>query len=69
MRKLKAVTSVLAILGGINALVKQVLFWSTPEYHTLLISREIANSSLLFLAGMILLLTIWNYEGIKKEMN
>lgn len=68
MRKLKAVTSVLAILGGANSLLKQFLFWNTTEYHTLQISQEIANSSLLFLAGAIMLMTIHNYQEIKKEM-
>jgi hypothetical protein len=67
MRKLKQVASVVMFVALFDAVVNQVLFWTTEEYHTQAIATRIGNASLLALASLVLLTTIWNYNAIKKE--
>ena len=67
MRRLKQIASIAMLVALADASVNQILFWTTYEYHTPQIAMRIGNGALLAMASMILLITIWNYNEIKKE--
>ncbi len=67
MRKLKIVASIAMFVALFDAIVNQILFWTTEQYHTQAIATRIGNGALLALASLILLTTIWNYQLIQKE--
>jgi hypothetical protein len=68
-RKIQKFASVAMILAGFDAVVNQILFWTTDLYHTPQIATRIGNAGLLMFAAVIVLLSIHNYKQIEKENN
>jgi hypothetical protein len=67
IRKIQKLTSVVMFVAVFDAIVNQILFWTTDTYHTPQIATRIGNAGLLAFAAVILLLSIHNYKQIQKE--
>jgi hypothetical protein len=50
-----------------DAIVNQILFWTSDLYQTPQIATRIGNAGLLAFAAVIVLLSIHNYKQIQKE--
>jgi hypothetical protein len=67
IRNIQKFASVVMFVALFDAIVNQILFWTTDAYHTPQIATRIGNAGLLTFACVIVLISIHNYNQIEKE--
>ena len=67
IRNVQRFTSVVMFVAVFDAIVNQILFWTSDLYQTPQIATRIGNAGLLAFAAVIVLLSIHNYKQIQKE--